>query len=86
MRIAARPGKGSDKTQLDGVFADAEDDRDRRGRGFGRQRSGIAGGRGDHGHATADEVSHERRKPIVLTVEPVVLDQSRFGFRRSRFR
>ena len=73
-RIAARPGKAGDQTQLDRVFADAEDDRDRRGRSFGRKRSRI-GGRGDHGHATADEVGHERRQAIVLALQPVVLDR-----------
>ena len=73
-RIAARPGKAGDQTQLDRVFADAEDDRDRRGRSFGRKCSSSKAGRGDHGHATADEVSHERRQAIVLALQPVVLD------------
>ena len=72
-RVAARPGKAGDKTQLDRVFADAEDDRDRRGRSFGRKRSRIAAGRGDNGDATADEVGHERRQAIVLALQPVVL-------------
>ena len=37
-QISARPGEAGDKTELDRVFADAEDDRDRRGRSFGRER------------------------------------------------
>src|SRR5262245_43084848 len=57
----------------DRVFADAEGDRDRRGRSFGCKRSRIAGC-SDNGHATADEVSHERRQAIVLAAEPMVLD------------
>ena len=73
-RVAARPGEAGDKTKLDRVFADTEDDRDRRGRGFGRDRSG-AHGRGDHGHTTADQVSHQRRQAIVLALQPVVLDR-----------
>src|SRR5262245_34128252 len=32
------------------------------------------GGRGNHGHATADKVGHERRKAIVLTLQPMVFD------------
>src|SRR5712691_5097311 len=43
-RIAARPGKAGDKTQLDRVFANAEDDRDRRGRSFGRSAAGLLPG------------------------------------------
>ena len=30
-QVSARPGEAGDETELDGVFADAEDDRDRRG-------------------------------------------------------
>ena len=72
-QVSARPGKASDEAKLDRVFADAEDDRDRRGRSFGRKRSRVAGWRGDNGHATADEVGHERRKAIELALQPMVL-------------
>ena len=72
-QVSARPGEAGDKTKLDRVFADAEDDRDRRGRSFGHLRSIVAGWRGDNGHATAHEVSHERRKAIELALQPVVL-------------
>ena len=72
-QVSARPGEAGDKTELDRVFADAEDDRDRRGRRFGRKRSKVAGWRGDNGHATAHEISHERRKAIELALQPVVL-------------
>ena len=51
-RIAARPGKAGDQSQLDRVVADGEDDRDRRGRSFGRLGSSAKGRRGDHVHAT----------------------------------
>jgi hypothetical protein len=37
--VAAWPGEAGDKTKLDRVFGDAEDDRDRRRCGFGRKRS-----------------------------------------------
>ena len=73
--VAARPGKAGDKTQLDRVFADAEDDRDCSGRSFGCKRGRIAAGRSDNGHATADEVGHERRQTIVLALQPMVLDR-----------
>ena len=42
-RIAARPGKAGDQTKLDRVFADAEDDRDRCGRSFGRLAAAVPG-------------------------------------------
>jgi hypothetical protein len=74
-RIAAWPGKACDQPQLDRVIADAEDDRDRRGRSFGCLGTNAESGRRDHGHTTADEVSHERRKAIELALQPVVLDR-----------
>ena len=57
----------------DRVSADAEGDRDRRGRSFGRKRRTVTS-RSDNGHATADKVGHERQQAIVLATEPVVLD------------
>src|SRR5262245_20474339 len=73
-RVAARPGKARDKTQLDRVVADPEDDRNRCSRSFGRLGSSGLAGRGDNSHATPDKVRHERRQPVVSTVQPVVLD------------
>ena len=58
-RVAARPGKAGDQTKFNRVRADAEDDGDRCGRGFGCKRSRIAPRRGNNGHATADQISHE---------------------------
>ena len=72
-RVAAGLGKTGDKTHLDRVCADAEDDRNCRGRSFGRKRSRIAAGRGDNGHVAADEIGHERWQSIVLALQPVVL-------------
>ncbi len=73
--VALPPGRArlDDQTELDRIFADAEHDWDRRGRGFGRERSKGAAGRGDNGHAAADEVGHQRRQAVVLAAEPVVL-------------
>src|SRR5262245_37494171 len=79
-RIAARPGKAGDQSQLDRVVADAEDDRDRRGRSFCRLGTSAEGGRRDHVHTTADEVIHERRQAMVLALHPVVLDRHVLAF------
>jgi len=46
--IASRPSKAGEQPQPDGVFADEEDNRGRRGRSFGRKRSSVDE-RGDHG-------------------------------------
>ena len=40
-RVAARPVEAGDKTELDRVVADDEDDRDRRGRRLGRERRRV---------------------------------------------
>ena len=72
--VAAWPGEGGDKTKLDRVVGDAEHDRDGQGRSFGRNRGSGVPGRRNHGHTTADQVSHQRRQAIILAVKPVVLD------------
>jgi hypothetical protein len=41
-------------------------------RSFGHLGSIVAGWRGDNGHATMHEVSHESRKAIELALQPVV--------------
>jgi hypothetical protein len=55
--VTAGPGEVGDKTKLGGVFAGAEDDRDRGCCSFGRERS-RSDRRGDHGHLSADEIGH----------------------------
>jgi hypothetical protein len=72
-QVSTRPGDAGDKTKLDRVFADAEDDRDLCSRSFGCKRSKVAGWRGDNGDATTHEVSHEQRQAIELAFQPVVL-------------
>jgi hypothetical protein len=73
-RVATWPGKAGDKSSPDRVFTDPEDDRDSRCSSFGRDRRGPAD-RSDHGHTTADQVSHQRRQAIVMALQPVVLDR-----------
>src|SRR5207247_10259441 len=73
-RVVAWPGKAGDQTKPDRIFADAEDDRDRCGGSFGRLGTNAEGGYRDHGHAAADEVSHDRGQAVVMAVQPVVLD------------
>ena len=84
-RVAAGPGEAGDKTKLDRVFGDTEDDRDRRCGSFSRERSDVSAGRGDHGHLAADKISHQRWQAIVLALQPVILDRHVLAF-DSRFR
>jgi hypothetical protein len=40
----------------------------------------MAGGRGDHGHATVGEISHDRRQAVELALQPLVLDHHVLAF------
>src|SRR5207253_8393209 len=84
-RVTARPGEAGDETKLDRVVTDAEDNRNRRGRGLGREGSVVAGGRGDDGHATPDQVSHQRRQALVLGLDVMVLDRHVLALNISGF-
>ena len=84
-QVSAWPCEAGDETELDGVFADAEDDRDRRGRSFGGKRSSVAGWRGDNGDTTTHEVSHERRKAIEFALQPIVLHRYVLALDVARF-
>jgi hypothetical protein len=79
-RIAARSGEAGNKTELNRVFAHAENDWNRRSGGFGRKRGRVAAGRGNHGNPAADEVSHERRQTIIFALQPVVFDRRGLPF------
>src|SRR5262249_39123984 len=83
-RVAPGARKAGDKTQLDRVFTDTEDDRDSGSSSFGCKRSRIANC-GDNCYATAYEIGHERRQAIVLAAEPVVLDDHVLILHVARF-
>src|SRR6516164_5963589 len=84
-RIATRPRKAGDQTKPHRVVAYAEDDRDRRGRSFGRLRTSSDAGCRNNGYATAHEVSHQRRQTIVSAVQPVVFDHDVLALNVARF-
>src|SRR6516164_4711087 len=71
-QVAARPSKAGDQTELDRVFADAEDDWDRRGCSFSRLRSKVASGCGNNSHVTTNEVGHKRWQLIELALQPMI--------------
>jgi hypothetical protein len=59
-RVPARPGKACHKVELDRISTNGEGNRDRCCCHSCRDRGRIAG-RGDHGHAPADQVGHHCR-------------------------
>ena len=68
LRLATRPS-------LDRIAADREDDRDRRGRGLGRERRGIATGATITATWRSNQIGRQRRQSIVVTFRPAVFDR-----------
>jgi hypothetical protein len=52
--VAAGPRQACDQTELDRIVADAENNRNCRGRGLGRQSARREARRGDHRHLPAN--------------------------------
>ena len=83
--VASRAGRGSlTRPSLTGSSADAEDDRDRRGRRFGRKRRRSAARRYDHGHLTANQIGRQSPAADRSDPRPSDIRSRRFGLRRSR--
>jgi hypothetical protein len=81
-RVAARPGEAGDKTKLDWVFANVENDRDGRCCSFGRERMDCAAGCDDYSHLSVGEIGHHCLQAIVLALYPMVLDRHVRRYRR----
>src|SRR5262245_39767399 len=73
-QVAARPGQTGDKTELDRVFGDVEDDGDSGGYGLGRQRRRGIGG-DDHDDLSPNQFGRQRREPVKPTFGPAVVDR-----------
>ena len=79
-QIAAWTSEAGDKAKLDGVFADVEDNGNRRCRRLSRQRRSGALGCGDHGHRPARQFGRQPWQPIELTIRPLVFDPHVLAF------
>ena len=79
------PGEAGDKTKPDWVLGNAEDDWDRCCCIFRRERSLQAGWRGDQGYLSADQISHQGRKAIILAFKVVILDRHVLAFDIASF-
>src|SRR5262249_6308147 len=73
--VTTRPGEARDKTKPDRVFRDPEDDGDRRGCCFGRQRRRNTSGRDNHGDLPPNQLGRQLRQPIKLILAPTVYDR-----------
>jgi hypothetical protein len=79
-QISTRPGETGDKAKLDRVFADDENDGDRRGCRLGRQRLTDTAQRDDDCDSPAHQFGRQRRQPIRLTLGPAVFDHGVLAF------
>src|SRR5262245_36918973 len=73
-QVAARPGQAGDKTELDRVFGDVEDDGDSGGYGLGRQCGRGIGG-DDHDDLSPNQFGCQRWEPVKPTFGPPVFDR-----------
>jgi hypothetical protein len=73
-RVAARPREACHKTEPYRVFADAEDDGDRRRCSLGRERHSEASARGNHRDLSANQLGRQHRQPIEFVLGPAVFD------------
>src|SRR5271166_1822045 len=67
-------GEASDKTEFDWIIWNAENDRDRRRRGFGRKGRTHITWRGDHVDPMANQIGCQFRKAISAIFRPARLD------------
>src|SRR5262245_54177437 len=72
--IGTRSIQASDKPECDRINAGDEDDRNGRGRSFGREHSKDVTGLGDYGDLLMDQIGRQRRQPMVLLLRPAILD------------
>jgi hypothetical protein len=73
-RVAIRPRQAANKTKLDRVIGDVEDNRDRRSRRLRRDGGGDATDRGNHRDLMADQLGSHRRKSSILALSPAIFD------------
>src|SRR5262245_30237404 len=73
--IALGSIEAGDETDFDRVAAGHKHDRSRRGRCLRGLSCGIAAGRDDDVHPTANQIGRQRRQSMVLTLRPAVLDR-----------
>jgi len=84
VRFAARASEARDKTQLDRVFGNNENDRDGRGRSLGCERRWDSAC-GNHRDAAVNQIGRQFRQAMILIVGPAVLDGNVLALDEARF-
>src|SRR5262249_44988144 len=74
-----------DQPDLHRIVADAEDDRDGRGRGFGGARSRRVARYRNYPNLTADQLGRQLRHPLILPLRPAVFDRDVLTFHETGF-
>ena len=83
-RIAARPGKARNESELHRIISGAGYDGNGRGRSLCRE--GRRGGKcNDHGNLIAHQFRRHRWESIILTLDPTVLDRLLIGVDATPF-
>jgi hypothetical protein len=75
VRLPPGRAKTGDQAGLDRVSAGVEDDRDRRGRPFCRERRRVAALGHDHVDLAIDEIGRQCEEPIIMALRPAVFDR-----------
>jgi hypothetical protein len=83
--VAARPIEAIDKTELDRIGADAEDDRNSAGGGLGRDGRRRAARRHDDGGTTLNKIGDQIGQSFVLLVRPAIFDHDIAAIDEARF-
>src|SRR6516165_7226439 len=83
--VAARSIEALGETNCNRVTASREDNRNGRGRSFGRKCRGRAAWRGDHGHPAANQISCQFGKPIDLSRRPAEFDGDILALNKASF-
>jgi hypothetical protein len=71
--IAARPVQAGDQSLLDRIAPSREDDRYGRGCGPGHEHGNSVPD--DHGHRPSDQIIHQSRQSVILTLAPAKFDR-----------
>lgn len=72
--VATRSIEARDRTELDGVVPQRENDRDRRCRRLGREQRGPTSRRDDHCDSALDPLICKGGEPIIFALRPAKLD------------
>jgi len=74
-QVGPRPRETGDKAELNRVFADGKNNRNRGGRCFARERGMGASARNNHCDRSANQFGRQHWQPIELAFAPAIFDR-----------